>query len=81
MSQLDRLEHRRLIVRHSNPRHRRLRLPVITAEGDALRATVADACAAVEDSALGGFHHDQIRAFRHMLITIIGDRQDRGSCL
>jgi DNA-binding MarR family transcriptional regulator len=81
MSQLDRLEHRGLIVRHSNPRDRRLRIPVITAEGDALRATVADACAAVEVSALGGLHHDQVQAFRHILITIIGDSQDRGSCL
>ena len=68
-------------MRHSNPRDRRLRIPVITAEGDALRATVADACAAVEDSALSGFHHDRIQPFRHILITIIGDSQDRGSCL
>jgi len=81
MSQLDRLEHRGLIVRHSNPRDRRLRIPVITEEGEAQRATVADACAAVEDSALTGFPHDQIQAFRHILITIIGDSQDPGSCL
>jgi len=81
MSQLDRLEHRGLIVRHSNPRDRRLRIPVITDEGEAQRATVAHACAAVEDSALAGFHHDQIQAFRHILITIIGDSEDPGSCL
>ena len=81
MSQLDRLEHRGLIVRHSNPRDRRLRIPVITEEGEAQRATVADACAAVEDSALTGLHYDQIQAFRHILITIIGDSQDPGSCL
>ncbi|WDZ83897.1 MarR family winged helix-turn-helix transcriptional regulator [Micromonospora cathayae] len=81
MSQLDRLEQRGLIVRHSSPRDRRLRIPVITEEGEALRATVADACAAVEDSALAGFHHDQIQAFRHLLITLIGDSEDPGSCL
>src|SRR6266516_4739321 len=67
MSQLDRLEHRGLIVRHSNPRDRRLRLPAITEDGEALRATVADACAAAEDSALAGFPPDQIRAFRQIL--------------
>jgi DNA-binding MarR family transcriptional regulator len=81
MSQLDRLEHRGLIVRHSNPRDRRLRIPVITDKGETQRATVADACAAVEDSALTGLHHDQIQAFRHILITIIGDSEDPGSCL
>jgi DNA-binding MarR family transcriptional regulator len=81
MSQLDRLERRGLIVRHSNPGDRRLRIPVITEEGESLRATVADACAAVEESALSGFHHDQIQAFLHILITIIGDSEDRGSCL
>ncbi|MEU6206279.1 MarR family winged helix-turn-helix transcriptional regulator [Micromonospora musae] len=81
MSQLDRLEHRGLIVRHSNPRDRRLRIPVITEEGEAQRATLADACAAVEESALAGFHPDQIQAFRRILITIIGDSEDPGSCL
>jgi MarR family transcriptional regulator, organic hydroperoxide resistance regulator len=81
MSQLDRLERRGLIARHSNPHDRRLRIPVITKEGEALRATVADACAAVEDSALSGFDDDQIQALRHILITIIGDSEDRGSCL
>lgn len=81
MSQLDRLEHRGLIVRHTDPRDRRLRIPVITGEGEALRATLADACAAVEDSALAGFHPDQIQAFRHILVTMIGDSEDPGSCL
>ncbi len=81
MAQLDRLEHRGLIVRHSNPRDRRQRIPVLTEDGEALGATVADACAAVEDSALTGLHHDQIQAFRHILITIIGDSEDPGSCL
>jgi DNA-binding MarR family transcriptional regulator len=81
MSQLDRLEHRGLIVRHSNPRDRRLRIPVITDDGEARRAAVAHACAAVENSALTGFHHDQVQAFRRILVTIIGDSADPGSCL
>jgi|SRR5438105_2129044 len=81
MSQLDRLERRGLIVRHSHPRDRRLRLPAITEDGEALRAAVADACATAEDSALAGFPPDQVRAFRQILITIIGDSEDRGSCL
>jgi MarR family transcriptional regulator, organic hydroperoxide resistance regulator len=81
MSQLDRLERQELIVRHGNPRDRRLRIPVITEKGEALRATVADAWAAVEDSALSGLHHTQIQTFRRILVTIIGASVDPGSCL
>jgi DNA-binding MarR family transcriptional regulator len=81
MSQLDRLEHRGLVVRHSNPRDRRLRIPVLTEQGKAERARLADACAAVEGSALTGIHPDQIQALRHILIAIIGDSKDPGSCL
>ena len=81
MSQLDRLEHRGLVVRHSAPHDRRLRIPVITDEGRALCATVADACAAVENSVLDSFGHDQVQTLRRMLFTIIGDAEDRGSCL
>jgi DNA-binding MarR family transcriptional regulator len=81
MSQLDRLESRHLVVRHSDPRDRRLRIPVITEQGEALRAIVADACAAVEDGVMNSFGHDQIHTFRRMLFAIIGDSEDRGSCL
>jgi DNA-binding MarR family transcriptional regulator len=81
MSQLDRLESRNLVVRHADPRDRRLRIPVITEEGEALRATVADACAAIEDSVLSSFDPHQVQAFRRMLFAIIGDSEDRGSCL
>ena len=81
MSQLDRLERRGLIVRHSDPDDRRLRIPAITDDGEALRATVAAACAAAEASVLSAFGHDQVDAMRRMLITIIGDTADRGSCL
>ena len=81
MSQLDRLERRGLVVRHSDPRDRRLRIPVITDDGEAVRATVADACAAVEASILNSFGQDQVQGLRRMLFTIIGDAEDRGSCL
>ena len=81
MSQLDGLERRGLVERHHDPRDRRLRIPVITDEGEAVRATVAGACAAVEDSVLSSFGQDQVQALRHMLFTIIGDAENRGSCL
>ncbi|WP_432974143.1 MarR family winged helix-turn-helix transcriptional regulator [Dactylosporangium sp. CA-233914] len=81
MSQLDRLERRGLVVRHSAPGDRRLRIPVITADGEALRATVAEACAAVEASVLDAFSQRQVQTLRRMLVAIIGDSADRGSCL
>ncbi len=81
MSQLDRLESRDLVVRRADPRDRRLRIPVITEHGTALRATVADACAAIEGSVLSGFDRDEIQTFRRMLFAIIGNSEDRGSCL
>ena len=81
MTQLDRLERRDLVVRHSDPRDRRLRIPVITDDGQALRSKVADACAAAEAAALHGFGQDQVQTLRHMLFTIIGDSADPGSCL
>jgi DNA-binding MarR family transcriptional regulator len=81
MSQLDRLERTGLVVRHNDPRDRRLRIPVITEDGEALRAKVAAACDAVETSALGGLDPDEIQSLRRMLFVIIGDVEDRGSCL
>jgi MarR family transcriptional regulator, organic hydroperoxide resistance regulator len=81
MSQLDRLERRGLVVRHSAPGDRRLRIPVITGEGETLRATVAEACAAVEARVLGTVSEEQVRTLRQILVTVIGDAQDRGSCL
>lgn len=81
MSQLDRLERRGLVVRHGAPGDRRLRIPVITVDGEALRATVAEACAAAEASVLNTFSQDHVQALRRILVTIIGDSPDRGSCL
>jgi DNA-binding MarR family transcriptional regulator len=81
MSQLDRLEHRGLVERHSAPGDRRLRIPVITAAGETLRAKVADACAAAEAAVLHPFGPHQVQDLRRLLMTIIGDSSDRGSCL
>ena len=81
MSQLDGLERRGLVVRRSDPRDRRARIPEITDAGQALRAQVADACATVEHAVLDRFGPDQAQALRRMLFEIIGDSADRGSCL
>lgn len=81
MSQVDSLEGRGLVVRRSAPRDRRIRIPEITEAGNALRATVAAACAGAEAAVLSSFGPAQVQAFRRMLVDIIGDSEDRGSCL
>lgn len=81
MSQLDRLEHMGLVVRRSDPRDRRARIPEITDDGDALRAKVRCACAQVEAAALAGAGPGQEELFRRLLFDIIGDSEDRGSCV
>jgi DNA-binding MarR family transcriptional regulator len=81
MSQLDRLERTGLVVRRSDPRDRRTRIPEITEAGNALRAEVAGACDRVEAAVLSSFSHGQRQTFRQMLFDIIGDSEDRGSCL
>lgn len=80
MSQLDRLERMGLVVRRSDPRDRRARIPDITKAGDALRAKVASACLSVEAAALTSFSQHQVELFRRMLFEIIGDSEDPGSC-
>lgn len=81
MLQLDRMERMGLVVRHSDPRDRRRRIPECTEFGHAVRATVAEAGASVEAAALSDFSEDQVRLFRQMLFAIIGDSEDKGSCL
>jgi MarR family transcriptional regulator, organic hydroperoxide resistance regulator len=81
MSQLDGLERAGLVLRHSDARDRRLRIPVITEAGERLRATVADECATVEATVLSSLGQDQVQTLRRTLFTIIGDTEDRGSCL
>jgi DNA-binding MarR family transcriptional regulator len=81
MIQLDRLERMGLVVRRSDPRDRRARVPEITEAGNALRAEVTGACAAAEAAILNDYSQDQVQVFRRMLFEIIGDSEDRGSCL
>jgi DNA-binding MarR family transcriptional regulator len=81
MSQLDRLERMGLVVRRTDPQDRRRRIPAITEDGQAVREKVAAACVEVEAAMLDGFDPDHIRTFRRMLFEIIGDSEDRGSCL
>ena len=81
MSQLDRLEKRHLILRRPAPTDRRVRIPEITQEGEALRAQVADESATAEYQALSSFTTGDIATFRRMLFEIIGDSTDPGSCL
>jgi DNA-binding MarR family transcriptional regulator len=81
MSQLDRLERLGLVVRRADPRDRRARIPEITAAGNALRAKVASACDGAERAAMNTFSQNQVQVFRRMLFEIIGDTDDRGSCL
>ncbi len=81
MSQLDRLERRGLVVRRSDPRDRRARIPEITEAGDAVRADVARACAGAEAAVLDNYSQQQVQVFRRMLFDIIADSDDRGSCL
>jgi DNA-binding MarR family transcriptional regulator len=81
MSQLDRLERLGLVVRRGDPRDRRRRIPEITEAGEAVRARVAAACAEAEAAALRGFAEEQVHVFRRILVDIIGDSADPGSCL
>lgn len=81
MTQLDRLESARLIERRSDPHDRRARLVRITAGGEAVRSTVAEASTLVEEGALDSYSADQVRQFRRMLFEIIGESNDPGSCL
>ncbi|AGB22242.1 transcriptional regulator [Mycobacterium sp. JS623] len=81
MSQLDRLERMGLVVRRSDPRDRRTRIPEITQAGNALREKVASACSSVEAAVLSTFSQNQVQVLRRMLFDIIGDSEDPGSCL
>lgn len=81
MSQLDRLERMGLVIRRSDPRDRRARIPEITKAGSDLRAEVSSVCADVETAAVSGFSQSEVDLFRRMLFDIIGHSQDRGSCL
>lgn len=81
MSQLDRLEQAGLIERHSVPGDRRARIPVITKQGEAVHARVARAADRAERAALSQFSTRQVASLRQMLLALIGDSEDPGSCL
>lgn len=81
MNQLAKLERMGLIVRVADPRDGRARIPRNTEAGSALRAEVAEACERVESAMLDGFGAGNLGVFRRMLIEIIGDTHDKGSCL
>jgi hypothetical protein len=46
----------------------------------ALCAEVGEACAAVE-AVEAGFGSEEVRTFRRMLVAVIGDGEDPGSCV
>ncbi|MET4780615.1 hypothetical protein [Glaciihabitans sp. UYNi722] len=81
MSQLDRLEEQGLIVRLPDPRDRRARIPGLTTIGNKRRAQVANASDEAEKEALSRFTADDIHTFRRILVELIGDSADPGSCL
>ena len=81
MSQLDGLERAGLVVRRPDPRDRRARIPEITPAGEKIRAKVAEDGAAAEQQALAGFSQEEAATFRRMLFEIIGNTEDKGSCL
>lgn len=81
MTQLDRLQRMGLVVRRNDPRDRRARIPEITVAGNDLRATVAEACLSVEAAAVQRYSPDEVLTLRRMLFDIIGESEDRGSCL
>lgn len=81
MSQLDRLEKAGLVERRPDPRDRRARIPHITVGGEAVRREVAQASDEVEQAALRGFSADEVTLLRRMLLEVIGESQDPGSCL
>jgi DNA-binding MarR family transcriptional regulator len=85
MLQLDRLETKHLVVRRTDPRDRRARIPQATPAGRALQFKVAEASKRVEAKVLRGFSEGEQRVLRTMLCDLIGDREDtimdKGSCL
>ncbi len=81
MSQLDRLGRAGLVERRPDPHDRRTRIPHITEAGEALRRKVAAATDQVEVAALAQFDSTEVALFRRVLVGIIGDSNDPGSCL
>lgn len=81
MMQLDGLEARGFVVRRADPRDRRARIPEATSAGRAIRAKVAKSCAEVEAAAIGRLRTSDHRTLRTALAELIGEGEDKGSCL
>jgi len=80
-AEIDRLEKAGLVARTVDPRDRRARIPAITADGDRIRATIADGATAAEAAALGSLDAQQVALLRDTLYSIIGTTDDPGSCI
>lgn len=80
-AEIDRLENAGLVARRVDLRDRRARIPVITAEGDSVRALIADASETAEATAIQSLTPTQTTVLREALYTIIGSADDPGSCI
>jgi DNA-binding MarR family transcriptional regulator len=79
--QLDRMEERGLIVRRPDPSDRRRRIPEATRRGEMLCAKVHAASLALEETVFDGASESDRRTFRRLLLQVVGDGGDPGSCL
>ena len=80
-SQLDRLERAGLVERRPDPHDRRARIPHLTRSGESVRRKVAAATDRIELAELSKFDDAEVALLRRLLIGIIGDSDDPGSCL
>ncbi|GLY30786.1 MarR family transcriptional regulator [Kineosporia sp. NBRC 101731] len=80
-AEIDRLVKAGYVTRLVDPRDRRARIPVITPEGDSIRAAVAQQAEDAETAAVQSLTPDQIALLREALYLIIGTTEDPGSCI
>jgi DNA-binding MarR family transcriptional regulator len=84
-SLLDRLERDGLVVRRSDPRDRRARIPEITARGRQVDTRVAAGRDAAEDAVMAGFSPLERRQLRELLLRLTDGPGDLpapgGSCM
>lgn len=80
-AEIDRLEKAGLVTRHVDPRDRRARIPAITAQGDTVRALIAEAAKAAEAAAVTSLTPTETVLLRETLYGIIGETDDPGTCI
>lgn len=80
-AEIDRLEKAGLVVRRTDPRDRRARIPALTPDGERRRATISDGATAAEAAAVASLDPQQLTALRSALYAIIGTTEDPGSCI